>query len=270
MATPNGDRNLLTVGNGIVSIGAANQPYGSFVGTDVGYISNDVAWMPEKKLLDKRVGVPLFLVQSVTIQEMVMFSFEFAQLSASVISHILGEDPITTIAGSPVTVTNEVLIAANFPNATGLQAVELDGPNITGGGGKPVVKNSALSTTYTEGTDYIVDYTNGYILIIPTGVGGTITTGQTLKVTYTYTASASTEVKLGTNFSITPVGLLFVHTRPENGKFVKTFIPQARANGKVDVKFHEQQWTNIPMTMEAIPDFTGNPTAPLGLVEFQT
>lgn len=268
MALPNGNPNFLTVGNGIVYIGTANQPYSSFVGTDVGYISNDVTWEPEKKLLDKRVGLPLQLVQSVTIQESVLFMCEFAELSAANISHILGEDPITTVSGSQVTVTAQVLTTAIFQPASGLYAAKLDGPNVATSPAV-VVTNTAGSTTYTNGTDYIVDYTNGAVVLVPTTVGGTITPGQQIKVTYKYTPAASHQVKVGANFSITPVGLLFIHTRPETGKFVKTFVPQARANGKVSVKFHEQAWTNIPITFEAIPDTTNNPTCPLGLVDMQ-
>lgn len=49
--------------------------------------------------------------------------------------------------------------------------------------GTVVVTNSAGSTTYTEGSDYIVDYANGKLMAL-----ATITNGQALKVDYQYTA----------------------------------------------------------------------------------
>jgi phage tail sheath protein FI len=53
-------------------------------------------------------------------------------------------------------------------------------------GGPPstvVVKNSALSTTYVENTDYTIDYVNG---LLYTKAGGAITAAQALKITAAY------------------------------------------------------------------------------------
>jgi hypothetical protein len=49
--------------------------------------------------------------------------------------------------------------------------------------GSVVVTNSGATVTYTEGTDYVIDYANGKIKAI-----ATITDGQSLKVDYGYTA----------------------------------------------------------------------------------
>ncbi len=51
--------------------------------------------------------------------------------------------------------------------------------------GTVVVTNSGATTTYTEGTDYVVDYANGRLMALSTG---TITDAQALLADYSYTA----------------------------------------------------------------------------------
>jgi hypothetical protein len=51
--------------------------------------------------------------------------------------------------------------------------------------GTVVVTNSGATVTYTEGTDYVVDYANGKLMALSTG---TITDAQALLVDYDYTA----------------------------------------------------------------------------------
>lgn len=57
--------------------------------------------------------------------------------------------------------------------------------------GTVVVTNSAGSTTYVEGTDYVIDYEEGQIWCI----AGTITNGQALKVDYVYDAFRKGEMQ---------------------------------------------------------------------------
>lgn len=52
-----------------------------------------------------------------------------------------------------------------------------------------VVRNSALDTTYTEGTDYTVEYKTGRVVRITTG---SITSGQAVKVSYSYPTTQAT------------------------------------------------------------------------------
>lgn len=51
--------------------------------------------------------------------------------------------------------------------------------------GSVTVTNSGASTTYTEGTDYVIDYPNGKFMSI--AAAGTIANGASLKITYGYT-----------------------------------------------------------------------------------
>lgn len=78
-----------------------------------------------------------------------------------------------------------VAAAAEAVTATALGAwYDMDFKRITPG--TVVVKNHAENVTYTEGTDYLIDYANGKILALATG---TILAGADLHITaYTYTA----------------------------------------------------------------------------------
>lgn len=58
--------------------------------------------------------------------------------------------------------------------------------------GTVTLTNSAVSTTYTEGTDYLVDYGKGQLMTL---AAGTTTDGQSLKITYTYDAMRKGEMQ---------------------------------------------------------------------------
>lgn len=51
--------------------------------------------------------------------------------------------------------------------------------------GTVVVTNSGATVTYTEGSDYVIDYAGGRLKAL---TGGTITDGESLRATYNYTA----------------------------------------------------------------------------------
>ncbi len=71
-----------------------------------------------------------------------------------------------------------------FP-ASGPQVINLGhmGISNTGTPGKPVVKNTAGSTTYVEGLDYTVDYVNGLIATLGTG---NIANNESVNVSFSY------------------------------------------------------------------------------------
>jgi len=71
------------------------------------------------------------------------------------------------------------------------------------------VKNSAGSTTYVKDTDYTIDYAAGQIYILPAGA---ITDGQSLKVSYTYSAVTADAIKVGTQSSIRGI----IHMKGQN------------------------------------------------------
>jgi phage tail sheath protein FI len=86
---------------------------------------------------------------------------------------------ITNPGSYTVAPSNPVLQASTSGAGTGASfTITFGGPPST-----VVVKNSALSTTYTENTDYTIDYVNGLLF---TKAGGAITAAQAIRVTAAY------------------------------------------------------------------------------------
>jgi len=92
-------------------------------------------------------------------------------------------------SGATGSVTDEVVTAA-LNTWVNLANAHLDP-------GSVVLTNSGATVTYTEGTDYVVDYLGGRLMAI-----ATITNGQSLKIDYTYQAMRRGEmaaIKRGKN-----------------------------------------------------------------------
>lgn len=82
--------------------------------------------------------------------------------------------------GSEPTITNEVVAASNPLGSYVALAQKRLNP------GTIVVTDAATDAiTYTEGTDYVIDYVNGQIMAL---AGGTITAGESLHIDYKYLA----------------------------------------------------------------------------------
>ena len=86
-------------------------------------------------------------------------------------------------SGSPETIVGHV------EKWTKLAARNLDPEN------PPVVQNAGETTTYTEGTDYEIDYQVGRVMVID---GGTIGDGDSLHVTCTWLAANGWQIDAGT------------------------------------------------------------------------
>jgi len=80
-------------------------------------------------------------------------------------------------------VTNEDNTFAT--SGEGIEVIKLAQLNVRG----VVVKDSTLVTTYTEGTDYSVEYKTGRVIRIPTGA---IASGEAVKVSYYYPTTQAT------------------------------------------------------------------------------
>lgn len=86
-------------------------------------------------------------------------------------------EKFTTETGAVGTITDEVTVASNPLK----QWVSLANKRLAPG--TVVLTNSAGSTTYAEGSDYVVDYANGRVMAL-----ATITAGQSLLIDYQYDA----------------------------------------------------------------------------------
>jgi hypothetical protein len=111
-----------------------------------------------------------------------VFDYDFTDLAPA---RIFFED-YSDESGATATVTDEVV--------TGDHDTWVNLANNRLQPGTVVLTNSGASTTYTEGTDYVIDYGKGRIMTLS---AGTTTDAQSLKIDYTYDA-----IRLGENVAI--------------------------------------------------------------------
>jgi hypothetical protein len=89
-----------------------------------------------------------------------------------------------------------------FPAATSAQVISLGHENVS----KVVVTSSPAGTTYVEGTDYLVDYPAGMIMLPPSGSG--IAAAATVLVSYNWGGPARSAA--GTVVNLDPSGQVWV------------------------------------------------------------
>lgn len=89
-----------------------------------------------------------------------------------------------------------------FPASTSAQVIALGHEDIS----KVVVTSSPAGTTFVEGTDYIVDYQAGMIMLAPSG--GAIAAAATVLVSYNW--GAPTRSVAGTIVNLDPSGQVWV------------------------------------------------------------
>jgi hypothetical protein len=95
---------------------------------------------------------------------------------------------VAAISQTAGTLTDESVVVTDLDSWYALTKSALTGT----AGGTLVVKNQAGSTTYVEGTDYIVERQSGMIKAL---VGGAIAAASTIKVTTPYASTTGNEIK---------------------------------------------------------------------------
>ena len=225
---PNGSVTGMATGIGIVQFNSITGAGPG--GTDFGYIGDDVD-INHKKTFDLiYVGTPLVQIYQVLQQSESMFSCNSLQITPQTFGKILGGDPVTSIAASLVTITAQVYTMAPWPLDPTFNAVFI-GQNQSA---TPTVTNGAATpTTYTKGTDYMVDATNGWIVAIP---GGGISATEALTISTTYTPPAQNILAIGNYLQTTFYGLTFTNIQPD-GDAVVYYLPSVMAEGNLAIKY---------------------------------
>lgn len=245
-----GNFQKVTVGGGSISVG----------GLDLGFLKGDIKLTLGRETLELRTGVPRRFQGSVVTQLIHRIEAPTVQLDADTLSKASGFTPVTTVAGTPVTVADAANQERTFAAYGGgaVEVITLDGPSVTG----LVVTSVDELTTYTVNDDYILDATTGLVYRNP---GGTIASGATVRVHYGYTPAASKRLNIGAAWQIfTLTDVLFTHTRP-NGTNFTAYMPKAQASGNVELSFNTEanDFVMSNFVCEALDD-ASHPEAPLG------
>lgn len=240
----------VTVGAGTLSVG----------GVDVGFLKGPVKVGLSHEKIQLKTGVPRKLQGSVITEMVHRIEASLAELSAESLSRGSGFVPVSNVAGVEVTVADgdnqERTFAAYGGGA--VQAITLAGPSVT----NLVVKSVDELTTYTANDDYILDPTTGIVYRNP---GGTIGSGDTVRVSYKYTPHASKRLNIGAAWQVLDLSdVVFTHTRPDGRLFVARMY-KAQAAGNVDLEFSTEanDFVLTNFVCEAIED-PSHPEAPLG------
>lgn len=239
----------------------------SFNGVDVGFLKEQVNYKYSYEIEKFKSGVPRKLQGSVTKELVSELTAGVAELSAENMAMALGGLDITT-TGSTQTINDAANQERTFAawGDSGLEAILLDGPQVA----SLVVKNTAEDTTYVAGDDYWLIPGNSVAPgLVYANPDGDISSGQTVRVAYTYEEITGKKVKLGTQFSLQQATLQFVHTRPQTGKLVTIVMWKASVNGTLDWNFQEDSFTVNNVTFEAVED-TSHADEPMGYVLFET
>ena len=105
-----------------------------------------------------------------------------AQPQVGMLCYAVDDNSVSLSDGSGATAVSAQ--SHTFPAAAGAQIISVGHENIS----KVVVTSSPAGTTYVEGTDYVVDYSAGLIMLPPSG--GAIAAAATVLVSYNWGAPA--------------------------------------------------------------------------------
>lgn len=109
-----------------------------------------------------------------------------------------------------------------------------------------VVTNSGGTTTYTAGTDYVVDADYGTVTLLE---GGTITAGSAVKITYNVAASTRKQV-IASNRTIE--GALHFKSFNPVGPKIDYFMPWVKLTPNGDFSIKSDDWLTIPFSVEVL------------------
>ena len=242
-----GDFRNTTLGTGLLTIG----------GVDAGFLKGDVK---VSRKVDQAVfesGVPLQPQGRVNTKQTIELTAPLGELTVPNLAAVSGTIPVTSNAGTPVVVAMGQAKTFAVPVLGGLEYILLDGEVVTA----LTVKDSTEVTTYTAGTDYLLDAARGVVYRNP---AGTITTLQVVHVGYTYTTPASKQIDLGKYFVFIETDILFTHVSPVSGKTWTVKFWRAQGSAEIDLNFQETNYTITNVTFLSLPDATAHPTNPNG------
>lgn len=144
---------------------------------------------------------------------------------------------VTSVFNAYKGATYQLGVTASRPN--GLQQIKsTPAVTVTGGAGG--------STSYTAGTDYTIDYERGTITFL---LGGTITDGGQVTVTYSHDAYSRFQINSG---AIEIEGALRFYDRAEFGQRMDWYLPWVKLTPNGDVNLIGDELTSISWNVEVL------------------
>lgn len=120
-----------------------------------------------------------------------------------------------------------------------------------------VVTTDPDGTTYTENTDYVVDYDEGMIKVLSTG---SITDGEALLLDFDYADLTQTVVKAMKDSKVD--GALKFVGDPATGPAEVIEVWKCKLMPSGEISFIGEEWANFQLQAEVVKDETGHPDSP--------
>lgn len=211
-------------------------------------------------------GVPRRLVGTIIRQRNGSLTLEVLELTPENYELASGDGEIVSVDDTGTdTVTDESV------TLTGTTAAALAKTDVTAN--TIVVKDSTGATTYVLDTDYTVstDATTKVTSIARKDTGS-ITSGATIKVSYTYTTHSVTDHLLfGTSSEVNEIQDIVIHKKNDrNGRHLIIQIWKAQSNGALNFVFNEEanDVLGINLDFGINSDDDNHPTCPMALVSW--
>jgi hypothetical protein len=180
--------------------------------------------------------------------------FEMWEVNLSNLSLIRGGmDTLTTVAGSATPVTDELHIA------TGVNNFRLNNRNGDKSIVTSIVVKDSSNATAAINTDYNVSVdSDGFTCIARVSASTVITTGEQVKVSYSYTPNASTKLTSGGKNTVTTNVVRLTNTNSA-GKVFRLTVYSAKNQNGIDLKLpsdDDNKSANPQITLKGIFDTT--------------
>lgn len=253
------DIDSITLGSGILYV----KPEGESTWTNVGQLINDVSFSYTVELLKLEAGTPTTLITQAKASEGAQVSGEVVELTAINLQRALGisDTYVEETAGASTDITDEEISFDDADDVYDTNKSDISVVSITS-------ESGGAGTTYTEGTDYYENLTEG--TITPISGGAMPVDGTTVYLNYTYTPTAKKTIYFGGAAGGLPtMGVKFAHTRPDNNT-ITVVLNKAQTTGAAEFTFSDGAWNSIPITFDAVSDSTKDAGKQLGMVEITT
>lgn len=243
-----------------ITIGAASQIQIDDV--EVGYTEGDVTFNRAAEIVEYKSGVPRKLIKQAVIEDAFSIQFNISEITGPNIALAALDLNSTATAAGTQNVTDQELTFAPHPNGT-MEFISLDQPGEVDSYSVSLVETTG-DVALTLNDDYHVDAGRGIIYRNPAGA---ITSGQTVKVTYSYDRLDYDEVALGKKAAITTKKVYFEHIGPDLQK-MEVWIWAAQAAAQFELTASAENWWTIPTTLNATDDTANHPNSPFGLIRW--
>ena len=152
------------------------------------------------------------------------------------------------VSSSTVSVTDEAVTLSGTHSAGDWVSLDYGRDGIS----SVTITSSDGATTYTENTDYVVDYEDGRVSRLS---GGAITDGQSVLVDYTYNTETGYKITIPTDIKSSTFTVRLSHETMA-GKTITIKLWKASVTSDIDWGFDLETASEIPIEFTALKDST--------------